>query len=165
MIGAVKSNKYILIIFQPSTSDTRLPTVDLTDDTVPEPAQEPPKPTTVQKPNPRGLPFKCDLCPAQYPNSVSLNKHKQAYHKTGGPCQVGVPLINLKQTGVIQRLSSLGIFNYIPLPGAGSDGTFGIPVINARNPGNAAALGATSVLTLGPIRSIPRPNVNNNSGK
>lgn len=140
--------------------------MDLTDDTVPEASQVPPKTNTAPKPNQRaGLPFRCDLCPAQYPNSVSLNKHKQAYHKTGGPCQIGVPLINLKQAGVVQKLSSLGIFNYIPLPGAGSDGTFGIPVINARNPGNAAAIGATSVLTLGPIRSIPRPNVNNNGGK
>lgn len=70
---------------------------------------------------------------------------------------MGVPLINLRQPGALQKLASLGIFNYIPVPGGGSEGMLGIPVVNARNPGNAAGLGATSVLTLGPIRNIPRP--------
>lgn len=74
-----------------------------------------------------------------------------------------MPLVNLKQPGILQKLSSLGIVNYIPLPGAGSEGLFGIPVVNAKNPGSAAAIGATSVLTLGPIRNIPRvqPNASN----
>lgn len=67
--------------------------------------------------------------------------------------------------GVIQKLSSLGIFNYIPLPGAGSQGMFGVPVINARNAANAAMIGATSILTLGPIRTIPRPQQNPNVNK
>lgn len=148
-------------------SDSKLPTVDLTDDTASEHhPPPPPKPTQpIQRPpQRRGLPYRCDLCAAQYPTMLELNKHKQGYHKTNGTCEIGVPLIDLKMPGVVQKLSSLGIFNYIPLPGAGSQGMFGIPVVNARNAGNAAVLGASSILTLGPIRTIPRtpqnPSVN-----
>lgn len=142
--------------------------MDLTDDVAADnTAPSPPKTAQpVQKPvQRRGLPFRCDLCTAQYPSMTELNKHKHFYHKTNGPCQIGVPLIDLKMPGVIQKLSSLGIFNYIPLPGAGSQNMFGIPVINARNATNAAAIGASSILTLGPIRTIPRPqnNASNNS--
>lgn len=139
--------------------DGRLPTVDLTDDVATDHAPPPPKPApSMQKSaQRRGLPYRCDLCAAQYPTMADLNKHKQVYHKTNGPYEIGVPLIDLKMPGVIQKLSSLGIFNYIPLPSGGSQGMLGIPVINARNAGNAAAIGASSILTLGPIRTIPRP--------
>lgn len=92
---------------------------------------------------------------------MGLSKHRQNYHKTNsGMCEIGVPLINLKQPGIFQKLSSLGIFNYIPLPASGPDGMFALPIINGRNPGNVAALGATTMLTLGPVRNIPRPQMN-----
>lgn len=95
---------------------------------------------------------------------VGLNKHKQSYHKTTGPCEIGVPLVNLRLPGVVQKLSNLGIFNYIPLPDARGQGMmYGVPVINTRNAANAAAIGASSLLTLGPIRSIPRPQQQNNN--
>ncbi|RZC37745.1 uncharacterized protein BDFB_003575 [Asbolus verrucosus] len=137
--------------------ESHLPTVDLTDDS--SPVSQPMKSSSPQKPNQRqGLPFKCDLCPAQYPNAIGLSKHRQNYHKTNsGMCEIGVPLINLKQPGIFQKLSSMGIFNYIPLPSSGPDGMFALPIINGRNPGNVAALGATTMLTLGPVRNIPRP--------
>ncbi|KAJ8925827.1 hypothetical protein NQ315_009678 [Exocentrus adspersus] len=136
-------------------SGENLPTVDLTDDT--GPPQSSPSP---QKQRP-GLPFRCDLCPAQYPNAVGLNKHRQTYHKTtGGMCELGIPLINLKQPGIVQKLSSLGINNYIPLPSAGPDGMFALPIINARAPGNVSALGANVMLSLGPVRTIPKPQNN-----
>lgn len=146
-----------------------MPTVDLTDDASSDHQRAAP-PLSTSKPAPppqrqaqkRGLPYKCDLCAAQYPTMGEISKHKQCYHKTNGSCEIGVPLIDLKMPGVIQKLSSLGIFNYIPLPGAGSQGMFGIPVINARNAANAAAIGATSILTLGPIRTIPRTQNNSN---
>ncbi|XP_030756602.1 pollen-specific leucine-rich repeat extensin-like protein 1 isoform X3 [Sitophilus oryzae] len=125
-----------------------LPTVDLTDDSAP------PKPSPTKK----GLPYRCDLCPAQYPNAVGLNKHRQTYHKTaGGMCELGVPLINLKQPGIMQKLSQLGINSYIPMPSAAPDGTYALPIINTKQPGNVAALGATQMLSLGPVRTIPRP--------
>ncbi|XP_063907981.1 protein piccolo-like isoform X1 [Zophobas morio] len=141
-----------------SGQEPHLPTVDLTDDT--SPVSQPMKTANSQQkpPQRQGLPFKCDLCPAQYPNAMGLSKHRQNYHKTNsGMCEIGVPLINLKQPGIFQKLSSMGIFNYIPLPTSGPDGMFALPIINGRNPGNVAALGATTMLTLGPVRNIPRP--------
>lgn len=153
-----------MVFLQPNSSsqESQLPTVDLTDDSSPA-SQSATKPTlsnNAQKQSQRqgGLPFRCDLCPAQYPNAVGLSKHRQNYHKTNsGMCELGVPLVNLKQQGVFQKLSSLGIYNYIPLPSSGPDGMFALPVINGRSPGNVAAIGATQMLTLGPVRSIPRP--------
>lgn len=156
----------IFLWFQQTTqqSDGKLTTVDLTDDIAVDRPSQPKAAQAMQKPGQRrGLPYRCDLCNAQYPGIVELNKHKQCYHKTNGPCEIGVPLIDLKMPGVIQKLSSLGIFNYIPLPGAGAQGMFGIPVINARNAANASAIAASSILTLGPIRAIPRPQNNPNS--
>lgn len=147
----------MVIIFQsPTGSSENLPTVDLTDDTAP-PLQSTPS-TQKQRP---GLPFRCDLCPAQYPNAVGLNKHRQSYHKTsGGMCELGIPLINLKQPGIIQKLSTLGINNYIPLPASSPDGMYALPIINSRNPGNVAGMGANVMLSLGPVRTIPKPQNN-----
>lgn len=59
----------------------------------------------------------------------------------------------------MQKLSQLGINNYIPLPSAGPEGTYALPIINTKNLGNVANLGATQMLSLGPVRSIPRPAV------
>ncbi|XP_028140071.2 cell surface glycoprotein 1-like isoform X1 [Diabrotica virgifera virgifera] len=134
-----------------------LPTVDLTDDSPTPPASSPQK----QRP---GLPFRCDLCPAQYPNSVGLNKHRQTYHKTtSGMAELGIPVINLKTPGVMQKLSNLGICNYIPLPSQNTaDGTFAVPIINSRNPANLSSIGSTTMISLGPIRSIPKPQNNVN---
>ncbi|XP_044264828.1 pollen-specific leucine-rich repeat extensin-like protein 1 isoform X3 [Tribolium madens] len=152
---------------QPNSSgkESHLPTVDLTDDASAVSQQmktSSPGPKPAQR---QGLPFRCDLCPAQYPNALGLSKHRQNYHKTSsGMCEIGVPLINLKQPGIFQKLSSLGIFNYIPLPSSGPDGMFALPIINGRNPGNVAALGATTMLTLGPVRNIPRPQMNGVQG-
>ncbi|XP_076269033.1 uncharacterized protein LOC143201699 isoform X1 [Rhynchophorus ferrugineus] len=129
-----------------------LPTVDLTDDS------NPPPPTTPTKKGP-GLPYRCDLCPAQYPNSMGLNKHRQTYHKTSGSMsELGVPVINLKHPAMMQKLTQMGITSYIPLPAAGADGTYAIPIISTKQPGNVSALGATQMLSLGPVRMIPRPN-------
>ncbi|XP_044264826.1 uncharacterized protein LOC123011457 isoform X2 [Tribolium madens] len=148
-----------------SGKESHLPTVDLTDDASAVSQQmktSSPGPKPAQR---QGLPFRCDLCPAQYPNALGLSKHRQNYHKTSsGMCEIGVPLINLKQPGIFQKLSSLGIFNYIPLPSSGPDGMFALPIINGRNPGNVAALGATTMLTLGPVRNIPRPQMNGVQG-
>lgn len=132
-----------------------LPTVDLTDDS--------PKDNSPSKNRP-GLPYRCDLCPAQYPNAMGLNKHRQTYHKTtSGMCELGVPLINVKQPGIMQKLSQLGINNYIPLPSAGPEGTYALPIISTKSPGNVTAIGATQMLSLGPVRAIPRPGVTNNA--
>ncbi|XP_060519921.1 bromodomain-containing protein 4-like isoform X2 [Cylas formicarius] len=150
IVAAPKANT------SPKPATDNLPTVDLTDDTTP--AKQAGSPQKISRP---GLPYRCDLCPAQYPNSTGLSKHRQTYHKTtGGMCELGIPLINLKQPGMIQKLSQMGIHNYIPLPSSGS-GSFALPIISTRNPGNIEALGSTQMLSLGPVRTIPKPNTSN----
>uniref|UniRef100_A0AAR5QJ63 C2H2-type domain-containing protein n=1 Tax=Dendroctonus ponderosae TaxID=77166 RepID=A0AAR5QJ63_DENPD len=139
-----------------SPTEESIPTVDLTDDCG----------SASQSKKGHVLPYRCDLCAAQYPNAAGLSKHRQVYHKTSmGMCELGVPLINMKQPGILQRLGQLGINNYIPLSSGDSNGTFALPIINSKNPGNVAALGATQMLTLGPVRSIPKPTTANNAKK
>ncbi|KAL3287764.1 hypothetical protein HHI36_002227 [Cryptolaemus montrouzieri] len=142
--------------------ESEMPTVDLTD----EPAPSAKQPTSPQKNNTNlGLPYRCYLCPAQYPNALGLSKHRQNYHKTsGGLMDMGIPLINLKQPGILQKLGQLGIHNFIPLPTSQPDGTFAFPIINARNPCNVNAMGATTMLVLGPVKTIPRPGPPNAAG-
>lgn len=155
---------YFYSLLQP---ESQLPTVDLTDDT---PQSAPKSPTSPQKTSASfGLAYRCHLCPAQYPNALGLTKHKQNYHKTSaGNIDMGIPLINLKQPGVLQKLGQLGIHNFIPLPTPQQDGTFAIPIINTRNPANVQAIGATNMLILGPVKAIPRqpaPNAAPNAQK
>lgn len=96
------------------SAEPALPTVDLTDETPTSPAAQKQRP---------GLPYRCDLCPATYPNAPGLNRHRQTYHKTqAGMCELGIPLVNMKNPGAMQKLASLGIFNYVPLPASGADG-------------------------------------------
>lgn len=131
-----------------------LPLVDLTDDTAV--SSNPPKPNNASQKQRGGLPYRCDLCPAQYPNAVGLNKHRQSYHKTSaGICDLAIPLINLKQPGIFQKLAGIGINNYIAVSGPNGE-NLSLPLINTRNPGNMAALGSTQMVTLGPIRAIPK---------
>ncbi|KAG5879531.1 hypothetical protein JTB14_029896 [Gonioctena quinquepunctata] len=154
IIPAAKSNG------SPKPSET-LPTVDLTDDA----ASMQQSSASPQKQRP-GLPYRCDLCPAQYPNAMGLNKHRQTFHKTtSGMAELGIPLVNLKTPGILQKLTAMGISNYIPLPSSGPDGTFALPVINTRNPCNVSNLGATTMLSLGPIRTIPKQLNNMNAVK
>lgn len=61
----------------------------------------------------------------------------------------------MKTPGIMQKLSSIGINNYIPVPS--SEGSFALPIISTRNPGNVSAMGATQMLSLGPVRAIPKP--------
>ncbi|KAL1500764.1 hypothetical protein ABEB36_006209 [Hypothenemus hampei] len=137
---------------KPSNSEQLLPTVDLTEEAsaATQPAQN--------QGNRTGLPYRCDLCSAQYPNATGLNKHRITYHKTtGGICELGIPLVNVKLPGIMQKLCQLGITQYIPLSNAGADGLFALPVVSSKNTtGNIASLGTTQMLSLGPVRSIVR---------
>lgn len=120
---------------------------------------------------PGKLPYRCNLCNAQYPTSQGLQQHRQTYHKEGigmgAPLAPGeemvIPLIDLKQPGVAARLSSLGIQHCIPLSGLGnqSNGFFSLPVvsIDGSRPGaagNLRSLGASGVLSIGPIKLVPK---------
>ncbi|XP_066584487.1 transcription factor Zelda-like isoform X2 [Prorops nasuta] len=114
---------------------------------------------------PSKLLHKCNLCAAQYPTAQALLAHKQAYHKEvdtlaqNGGAELALPVVDLKSPHVLNRLSNLGIQSYIPLSqlSAQTGGYFGLPIITidgARNPNicNLGALGATSILSLGPLK-------------
>ncbi|XP_076279553.1 uncharacterized protein LOC143208744 isoform X2 [Lasioglossum baleicum] len=116
---------------------------------------------------PSKLLHKCNLCPAQYPTAQALITHKQAYHKEvdtvaqNGGAELALPVVDLKSPHVLSRLSNLGIQSYIPLSqlSAQTGGYFGLPIItidSARNPNtcNLGALGATSILSLGPLKHL-----------
>ncbi|XP_071628054.1 uncharacterized protein [Temnothorax longispinosus] len=110
---------------------------------------------------------RCNLCPAQYPTVQALTTHKQAYHKEvdtvaqNGGTELALPVVDLKSPHVLNRLANLGIQSYIPLSqlSAQTGGYFGLPIITidgARNTStcNLGALGATSILSLGPLKHI-----------
>ncbi|CAK9805811.1 hypothetical protein ANTQUA_LOCUS4575 [Anthophora quadrimaculata] len=116
---------------------------------------------------PSKLLHKCNLCSAQYPTAQALITHKQAYHKEvdtvaqNGGAELALPVVDLKSPHVLNRLSNLGIQSYIPLSqlSAQTGGYFGLPIITidgARNPNtcNLGALGATSILSLGPLKHL-----------
>ncbi|PSN41007.1 hypothetical protein C0J52_16065, partial [Blattella germanica] len=116
--------------------------------------------------SPGKLPYRCSLCSAQYPTQQGLLQHRQAYHKEPAiqpGAELAVPVVDLKAPGSINRLAGLGIHHYIPLSQLGSQagGYFGLPIISVegtRNPGicNLGALGAASVLSLGPLKHLGR---------
>ncbi|XP_043286934.1 uncharacterized protein [Venturia canescens] len=110
---------------------------------------------------------KCNLCPAQYPTGQALAMHKQTYHKEvdayppNGGIELAIPVVDLKSPQVLNRLTNLGIQSFIPLSqlSAQTGGYFGLPIITidgARNPNacNLGALGATSILSLGPLKHL-----------
>ncbi|XP_032683114.1 uncharacterized protein LOC116849745 isoform X2 [Odontomachus brunneus] len=110
---------------------------------------------------------KCNLCPAQYPTAQALATHKQTYHKEvdtvaqNGGAELALPVVDLKSPHVLNRLANLGIQSYIPLSqlSVQTGGYFGLPIITidgARNSStcNLGALGATSILSLGPLKHL-----------
>ncbi|XP_068990826.1 uncharacterized protein [Neodiprion pinetum] len=117
---------------------------------------------------PSKLLHKCHQCPAQYPTAQALAQHIQTYHKEtetmlqNGGAELALPVVDLKSHQVLNRLSSLGIQSYIPLSqlSAQTGGYFGLPIVTrdgVRNSSicNLAALGANSVLSLGPLKYLP----------
>ncbi|RZF41032.1 hypothetical protein LSTR_LSTR002664 [Laodelphax striatellus] len=114
--------------------------------------------------SPSKLSHKCNLCNAQYPTQQGLAQHKQSFHKesSSSGVEVALPVVDLKQPGVPERLASLGIRHCIPLSQlqSMSGGLFGVPIIaidSARSPAqsNLGGLGASNILSLGPLKSIP----------
>ncbi|XP_058805846.1 putative uncharacterized protein DDB_G0291608 isoform X2 [Phymastichus coffea] len=111
---------------------------------------------------------KCNLCPAQYPTATALATHKKTYHKEVDATphhpdniELALPVVDLKSQNTLNRLASLGIQSYIPLSqlSAQTGGYFGLPIITvdgARNSNtcNLGALGATSILSLGPLKHL-----------
>ncbi|XP_053595704.1 uncharacterized protein LOC103573685 isoform X3 [Microplitis demolitor] len=113
------------------------------------------------------LDYKCNLCSAAYPTSQGLVLHKQSYHKEldsalpNGGTELAIPVVDLKSPQTLSRLNSLGIQSYIPLSqlSAQTGGYFALPIVtidSPRNPNscNLGALGATSILSLGPLKHL-----------
>lgn len=103
--------------------------------------------------------FKCDECPASYPKSLQLQHHKRVFHNVSGPNrELGLPVVDLSQEENLKRLSSLGIYSFIPLANREqASGCFGIPVVSVHNgiSNNLQALGADGLLSLGPLKPLP----------
>ncbi|KAK9510899.1 hypothetical protein O3M35_005578 [Rhynocoris fuscipes] len=117
------------------------------------------------------LPFECKECTAQYPTAQGLAVHKQKYHHKPPPQQpqsssildFAIPVVDLKQNGVLHKLTSLGVRNFIPLAqlhNQQNTGQFGLPIISvelANNPAfcNINGVGASNLLLLGPLKNLP----------
>ncbi|KAG8266374.1 hypothetical protein J6590_074207 [Homalodisca vitripennis] len=85
-------------------------------------------------------------------------KHKQTFHKEAQDSQMALPVVDMKQPGISQKLSSLGIRHCLVLANS-SGGLFGLPTIPsdiARNPAvcNLGALGVSKILSLGPAKAL-----------
>ncbi|XP_067006301.1 nuclear receptor coactivator 6 [Anabrus simplex] len=115
--------------------------------------------------SPGKLPFRCSLCSAQYPTQQGLLQHRQAYHKETSPqpgSELALPIVDLKQPGTLSRLAGLGVHHYIPLSqlSNSSGGYYGLPIVSldgSRPPVcNLSGLGSSAVLSLGPIKQLPR---------
>ncbi|XP_059484017.1 dual specificity protein kinase splA-like isoform X2 [Neocloeon triangulifer] len=107
---------------------------------------------------------RCSLCNAQFQTAASLQMHMKQMHKSTspGPAELAIPVVNMQDPAVVAKLASIGIKHFIPLPGANpASGMFSIPVISAEaalrntNTYNLNAIGASSILNLGPLRMLP----------
>ncbi|XP_023317594.1 arginine-glutamic acid dipeptide repeats protein-like isoform X2 [Trichogramma pretiosum] len=117
------------------------------------------------------LQHRCNICQALYPDAKALNSHRRLYHNKdldptippsqNGSVELAIPVVDMKSPNSLSRLSQLGIQSYIPLSqlSAQTGGFYGLPIVTidgARNAGagSLAALGATSILSLGPLKQI-----------
>lgn len=106
--------------------------------------------------------FRCEECPAAYPKILQLQHHKRVFHNVVGPNrELGLPVVDMSQEDNLKRLSSLGIYSFIPLADKdGGGGCFGLPIISVHNAQNGMtkhlqALGAEGLLSLGPLKQLP----------
>lgn len=104
---------------------------------------------------------KCDSCPVSYPTYQQLHEHKKLFHNSVS--EMGLPVIDFSQQANLKKLTSLGIFNFIPLANREQgNGCFGIPIVSVQNAMNGTlnsslqALGAGGLLSLGPVKPLPK---------
>lgn len=77
--------------------------------------------------------------------------------------ELAIPIVNLNDPNAVTRLMNMGINDYVPLSALNArvGGNYVFPIVNiegaAGNPNvsNLAALGATSVVSLGTLRHLP----------
>lgn len=107
---------------------------------------------------------KCKICPAKFSTTDGLAFHQKKVHnihKTTAD-ELGLPIVDLRNDETRNKLAALGIINYIPLTNLNktTGGTYGLPIISVQGAANNAicnimAMGADSVLSLGPVKPIP----------
>lgn len=132
--------------------------------------------------------FKCSMCTAHFTTQQGLIQHQNQHHRndrsssspqapmlkaslTKGspvPNEIGIPLVDLSNEATRRKLANLGIFNFVPVSSRdmAAGGFFGFPVVSlqgASNPSicNLGELGASSILSIGPVRQIPRKSNEN----
>ncbi|XP_055685002.1 uncharacterized protein LOC129791089 isoform X2 [Lutzomyia longipalpis] len=116
-----------------------------------------------QKGHHSNIRFKCTKCSVMFPSSESLIIHQRRVHKTTRMPgeELGIPIVDLNNSQSRMKLLSMGIRNVIPLGNINkvSNGFFGLPLVCLKGAPNMAlsnlqTIGADSVLSLGPIKSI-----------
>lgn len=128
--------------------------------------------------------FKCTSCTAHFTTQQGLVQHQNTHHKeeiprnaspqspmlkaslikgNNVPNEIGIPLVDLSNELTRRKLTSLGIYNFIPVANRdlAPGGFFGFPVVSLQGSSNPAIcnlgeLGASSILSLGPVRQIPK---------
>lgn len=129
-----------------------------------------PMPNTAER-NQKRL-ARCRECNHLCASPEILQEHMRRHHAPSPSVnEIGIPIVDLRNDEVKRKLAGLGIFNYVPLTAAGaSTSSLAFPVVSvqgASNPSvcNLLGLGASSVLSLGPIKSIAVRKINNNEKK
>lgn len=116
---------------------------------------------------------RCRLCPAKFSSPEGLVMHQKKVHRVfkTTASELGLPVVDLRNEQTRSKLAALGIYNYIPLGhlNRSVDGVFGLPIVSVQGAANSAvcnlaALGADSLLSIGPVKAIPKnPTLNNKS--
>lgn len=111
---------------------------------------------------------RCRLCPAKFSSPEGLMMHQKKVHRVSPSAtasELGLPVVDLKNEQTRSKLAALGIYNYIPLSHLSQNrtvnGLFGLPIVSVQGAANSAvcnlaALGADSLLSIGPVKAIPK---------
>uniref|UniRef100_A0A1B6CKP1 C2H2-type domain-containing protein n=1 Tax=Clastoptera arizonana TaxID=38151 RepID=A0A1B6CKP1_9HEMI len=100
------------------------------------------------------LSYNCLLCANKYPSQRALENHNDLCH-TNTEDSVVIPVVDLNEPDVLQKLSSIGMKDVIPLSqlSSGPGDMFGFPIMATDNKA-AIKLGATKMLPIGPLQPI-----------
>lgn len=114
----------------------------------------------------------CRLCSARFSSPEGLIVHQKKVHRVSQPAtasELGLPVVDLKNEQTRSKLATLGIYHYIPLSHLNrtANGIFGLPIVSVQGAANSAVcnladLGADSLLSIGPVKAIPKNPMSNN---
>lgn len=113
--------------------------------------------------------YSCKQCIAKFSSLDGLSFHIRKVHvpqKTTAD-ELGLPIVDLRNDATRSKLMALGIVNYIPLANLNKEvgGMYGLPVVSVQGAANSAicnllAIGADSILSIGPVKTIPPKSSN-----